>query len=64
MKKTIAFAATLLPFVSFAHHGHGNTEGFTIIHYLLEPAHLIPVMIVSVVACFLYKKSVQRKNKA
>jgi hypothetical protein len=29
----------LLPFAGMAHPGHGETEGFSIIHYFGEPVH-------------------------
>ena len=27
------------PLLSFAHPGHGGTDGYTIIHYFVEPMH-------------------------
>jgi len=29
----------LIPFAGLAHPGHGETEGFSIIHYFSEPVH-------------------------
>lgn len=31
----------ILPFITMAHPGHGETEGYTIIHYFTEPMHAI-----------------------
>jgi hypothetical protein len=36
-----ALAIILFPFISFAHEGHGATDGFTITHYFVEPEHAI-----------------------
>ncbi|MDE3249044.1 MAG: hypothetical protein KGO82_10315 [Bacteroidota bacterium] len=44
MKKILAAACTLallLPLISHAHPGHGDTDGYTIIHYFREPVHAI-----------------------
>lgn len=41
MKKILIAASMLVPFASFAHDGHGETSGFTIIHYFTEPSHAI-----------------------
>jgi hypothetical protein len=34
-------ASALLPFIGFAHEGHGAHNGFTITHYFVEPEHAI-----------------------
>ncbi|HTM92649.1 MAG TPA: hypothetical protein VL095_09530 [Flavisolibacter sp.] len=41
MKKILIAASMLIPFISFAHEGHGVTEGFTITHYFIEADHAI-----------------------
>jgi len=41
MKKVLIAASLLIPFIGFAHDGHGETSGFTIIHYFVEPSHAI-----------------------
>lgn len=41
MKKIIATAAVLMPLITMAHPGHGDTDGYTIIHYFTEPQHAI-----------------------
>lgn len=37
----IAFLMSLIPVAVMSHPGHGETEGFTITHYLVEPIHVI-----------------------
>jgi hypothetical protein len=42
MKKYITVLCLLtlfLPLLTSAHPGHGNTDGYTIIHYITEPVH-------------------------
>jgi hypothetical protein len=50
----------VLPLVTFAHPGHGETEGFSIIHYFVEPDHMIytwPLLILTVgVIAIAYRK--------
>jgi len=42
IKLSIAvFASILTPFIGFAHDGHGQTNGFTITHYFVEPQHAL-----------------------
>ena len=37
----IALMMSLIPVAVMSHPGHGETEGFTITHYLVEPIHVI-----------------------
>ena len=44
MKKIIVFASLFvlcMPLFSLAHPGHGGTDGYTIIHYFVEPMHAV-----------------------
>jgi putative Mn2+ efflux pump MntP len=41
MKRILAAAAVLFPLATMAHPGHGETDGYTIIHYFTEPQHAI-----------------------
>ena len=41
MKKIFAAAALAMPLVTMAHPGHGESDGYTIIHYFTEPQHAI-----------------------
>ena len=51
----------LVPMFSFAHPGHGTTEGYSIKHYFVEPYHLITSFSVIVLTIFVIR-SFQRKN--
>ena len=56
MKKIfLSLAAVTASICSFAHEGHGHTEGFTIKHYFTEPEHIIPVLLASAVAIVLFR---------
>lgn len=41
MKKLFFATSLLVPFIGFAHDGHGHTGGFTITHYFTEPQHAL-----------------------
>lgn len=41
MKKLLFVPVALMPFIAMAHPGHGDTGGFTIIHYFTEPVHVL-----------------------
>lgn len=64
MKKTLSLLGGLIPFLSFAHDGHGHTEGFTIIHYMTEAEHLVPVLVAGGVLYWLYKRMRGKEEKA
>ena len=64
MKKIFIVLAALVPFISFAHDGHGSTGGFTIIHYFVEPQHLITTIVITYVLYLFYKGVMQKENKA
>ena len=44
------FTTLVMPFISFAHPGHGGTDGYTIIHYFVEPAHAVVTFGILIVA--------------
>jgi hypothetical protein len=53
MKKITTAAVILFPLASWAHPGHGGTDGYTIIHYFTEPQHaIITFGILAAVAIF------------
>lgn len=57
MKKIIATVAVLLPLITLAHPGHGETEGYTIIHYFTEPQHaLITLGILAAVVVYIARE--------
>lgn len=57
MKKYIAVLSLLilcLPLFTQAHPGHGDTDGYTIIHYIVEPVHaLVWVPAITAIACII-----------
>jgi hypothetical protein len=67
--KKIAFALMLvvlaLPTFTLAHPGHGETGGYTIIHYLVEPVHAIVTIgiIVTIIAFTMYVNKNKSINK-
>jgi putative copper export protein len=57
--KKFKFTAILaaLPFLTFAHTGHGVMEGSSMIHYLMSPMHMIPTaIIIAGVAVYFWRK--------
>lgn len=59
----MSLMAALLPLSMIAHPGHGETEGFTIIHYLVEPIHTTAV-IGGVLLAVIYLRRQRKKNTA
>lgn len=54
-------AGLLIPFISFAHVGHGVVNDSSILHYLSSSLHLAPVLIITAVAVFFV---IRKKRKA
>ncbi len=67
MRKFIAacsFLILMIPFASIAHPGHGETGGFTIIHYFAEPLHIfVWLSLLTAIAVFIQYKNKQRHLK-
>lgn len=64
MKKIfLSLAAVTASICSFAHEGHGHTEGFTIKHYFSEPEHIIPVLLAVSVAVVLFRNFKKKEAK-
>jgi hydrogenase/urease accessory protein HupE len=64
MKKTfLSLAAVTACISSFAHEGHGHTDGFTIKHYFTEPEHIIPVLLAAGVAVVLFRYFKKKEAK-
>jgi hypothetical protein len=56
MKKLLGVllvALLVFPVMLYAHPGHGSTGGYTIIHYLVEPGHIISKVIALVFIVFI-----------
>lgn len=62
MKKVIASLAVLTPLFALAHPGHGETEGYTIIHYFTETQHLLVTLGVMVLTTFFVVKERRKKQ--
>lgn len=59
MKSLLLLASTIFPALLMAHPGHGETEGFSFLHYLTEPMHALITLgaIVAVYAGIRYFRS-------
>jgi len=54
MKAALTLIA-LLPFSAIAHDGHGISQAHSLMHYLTEPLHVIPVAVVVAVAWAIWR---------
>jgi len=64
MKKVISSLAAFTPLLALAHPGHGESEGYTIIHYFTEPQHaLVTLGVVAVTGVFIAWEK-RRKQKS
>lgn len=41
LKALLLLVVSAMPLVSLAHPGHGETGGYTITHYMVEPVHVV-----------------------
>jgi len=66
MKKIILISllASLIPFLGFAHEGHGHTHGFTITHYFVEPEHLLLLIGVLAAGILFFGRHIKKEKKA
>lgn len=67
MKRIASLFILLLlaaPFITLAHPGHGDTDGYTIIHYFVEPAHAITTFSIMAAAIIyiVYKRPVKQQK--
>ena len=65
----ILFTAALLvttPLMIMAHPGHGDSDGFSVIHYFKEPVHILfpALFVVVIMAAYSWAKKHPYKNKA
>jgi hypothetical protein len=69
MKKSIIAALSLFilctPLISIAHPGHGETDGYTIIHYFTEPMHAVLTygILLSAAAYIYYNRRQKKQNE-
>lgn len=63
-KSTISLLALVMatPLVTIAHPGHGGTDGYTIIHYFTETAHLL-VLGLATLTAFALVRHLRRKRQ-
>jgi hypothetical protein len=62
LKAVLLFFISAIPMISLAHPGHGETGGYTITHYMVEPVHIIiSVVVLSGIAFF--ANSLRRKKQ-
>jgi len=65
MKKYFSLAAgtiiALLPLAASAHPGHGETDGYTITHYFVEPSHAV-VILLAVAAALAIGRAVRKQS--
>ena len=54
LKVTLTLIA-LLPLSAVAHDGHGNSHAHSLMHYLTEPVHIIPVAVVVAVGWAIWR---------
>lgn len=45
LKVLLLLVVSAMPLVSLAHPGHGETGGYTITHYMVEPVHVIVAVV-------------------
>ena len=50
-----------LPLFASAHPGHGETDGYTITHYFMEPAHAV-VTVLAVAAALMLGRAARRNS--
>ncbi len=59
----IASLILLLPALTWAHPGHGETDGYTITHYFTEPQHaIITLGVLTAITVFIIRE--RRKSKS
>ena len=69
MKKIIVAALGLFvlctPLISLAHPGHGETDGYTIIHYFTEPMHAVLTygILFSAIVYIYYSRRQKKQSK-
>lgn len=54
--KTVLALTALLPLTAIAHDGHGSSHAHSLMHYLTEPLHVIPVVIVAVAIWYIWRR--------
>ncbi len=63
IKSGLFILSAIAPAIVVAHPGHGETGGYTIIHYFVEPQHAIVSIGLVALSVFLFNKFKQRFNQ-
>jgi hypothetical protein len=63
MKQIMSLLLTVLPFISMAHPGHGDDEGFTIKHYFTQPEHIVFTLAALILVAVVLGRKSFAKNK-
>ena len=50
----------LLPLCAMGHDGHGSSHAHSLLHYLTEPLHIIPVAVVMAVGLAIWRRKKAR----
>jgi hypothetical protein len=58
-----AMVLPIMPFAAFAHPGHGETEGFSIIHYFTEPVHAVVTVLATAAVITLVGYARRRQSR-
>jgi hypothetical protein len=64
MKKFLTLIGLLASATSFAHPGHGHSEGFTITHYFVEPEHALALVAITALVVVIAKKFINQFAKS
>jgi hypothetical protein len=57
MKNLVTFLLLVSPVFTFAHPGHGSSDGNSLLHYFSTPEHAIPAIAIALlVAVVLFRK--------
>jgi len=59
---TLLVLVAVLPLNTWAHEGHGTSPAQTIAHYVSEPMHLAPAILLVGIAIYAYKRLQGKKQ--
>ena len=63
MRRLFLLLLTIVPFITMAHPGHGEDEGFTIKHYFTQPEHIAFTLTALVLVAFVLSRRSVSKSK-
>jgi hypothetical protein len=62
LRALLLFFISAIPMISLAHPGHGETGGYTITHYMVEPQHVI-ISVIALAGIVFFVSSLRRKKQ-